>query len=135
MVGYFFGEDNSDRTMGIALIVFGVLFAPLVWVISRLLQKYINKSAKYITDETDEIYIFNDETLYIKQVSAKMQSEVTYAYDYLYKVTESATHYFLYISKMQCHIVPKNSVTEGDINTLTELLRRKLGNKFSIKRV
>ncbi len=133
LVGYFSGSDDADRAMGIAFMVFGVLFAPLVWVITLLLQKYLNKSAKYITDGTDEIYIFDDETLHIKQVSKRMQSESTYNYDFLYKVMENATHYFLYISKMQCHVVPKNSITEGDINALNELLRQKLGKKFSTK--
>lgn len=134
LVGYFLGTDGEDRAMGIALIVFGVLFAPLVWAVTSLVQKYFNKSAKYITDETDEIYIFDDETLQIKQVSKRMQSESTYTYDYLYKVMESATHYFLYISKIQCHVVPKNSITEGDINALNEHLRQKLEKKFSTKR-
>lgn len=134
IIGYLGREDELDSAMSIVLIVFGVLFTPIVWCVTMLLQKYINKTAKYITDETDEIYIFDEETLYIKQVSEKMQSESTYSYDYLYKVMESATHYFLYISKMQCHIVPKNSVTEGDINVLNDILRRKLGNKYSTKR-
>lgn len=134
LVGYFLGTDSEDRVLGIALAVFGVLFAPFIWVLSSIAQKNFNKSAKYITDETDEIYIFDNDTLYIKQVSKNMQSETTYNYDYLYKVIESATYYFLYISKRQCHIVPKNSITEGDINTLNECLQQKLGKKFSTKR-
>ncbi len=133
LVGCFMAEDNADRSTGIGLIVFGVLFTPLVWGVTLLLQKNINKSARYITDETDETYIFDDETLYIKQVSKRMQSESTYNYDYLYKVMESATHYFLYISKLQCHVVPKNTLVEGDLNVLNELLRLKLGNKFRCK--
>lgn len=134
LIGYFFGEDDADKTFAISLMVIGVLFAPLVWLISGILQKNINKSAKFITDETDEIYIFDDDKLYIKQVSAKMQSESTYAYDYLFRVVENATHYFLYISKMQCHIVPKDAVTEGTLNELNELLRVKLGQKFYFKK-
>lgn len=134
LIGYFAGEDEYDRIYGITMIVFGVLVVPLVWVVTRLLQKYVNKSAKFITDETDEVYEFYEETVRVKQVSTEMQADATYTYNYLYKVEESATHYFLYISKMQCHIVPKNSLTEGNLDELNERLRLKLGQRFRAKR-
>lgn len=134
LVGFFAGEDSADRASAIVLIVFGALFVPLVLLVTFILQKVINKSAKYITDETDEVYVFDEEKLYIKQSSKNMQSEATYGYDYLYKVMESATHYFLYISKTQCHIIPKNSATEGNLTELSELLRQKLGKRHIVKR-
>lgn len=134
LIGYFCAEDNSDKVLGIFFMVLGVIFAPLVWLLTTVLQKSLNKSATYITDNTDEVYEFDEEKIHIQQKSDKFQSDSVYKYEYFYKVFETKTHYFVYISKMQCHIIPKNSIVEGTVEELNELLKRYLGKKFKSKR-
>lgn len=129
--GFIFPEDDADRTMGIALIVVAVLITPLTWLLTRLIQRGMDKSASYIVLDTDEVYAFDDEKVTIIQTNEQFNSNLTAKYGYFYKVKETATHYYFYISKAQCHVVPKSSITEGSIEELNALLLSKLGAKFA----
>ncbi len=128
--GIVFGEDEADRTMGIALIVVAVLITPLSWLLTRLIQRGLDKSAAFISGDTDEVYAFDDEKVSIIQTNAQFNSNLTAKYAYFYQVKETATHYYLYISKAQCHVLPKASITEGTVEELNGLLLTNLGTKF-----
>lgn len=128
--GFVFPEDDSDKIMGIALIVVGVIFTPLVWLFTRLIQRGLDKSASFISGNTDEVYAFDEEKVVIIQTGEQFSSNLTAKYAYFYKVKETLTHYFLYISKAQCHVVPKSSLTEGSIGELNEILLKNLGDKY-----
>lgn len=131
IVGYVFAEDQADKWMGIFLMAMSVLFLPLVWLACILLQKFRNRSAAFITRETDEIYRFDEEKLCLEQTSGdEFKSTETVKYSFLYKVNETATHYFVYISKMLCHVVPKSGLKEGTVEDLNAILSAALGNKF-----
>lgn len=127
---FVFPEDDSDRTMGIALIVIAVLITPLTWILTRFIQRGLDKSSSFITGDTDEVYTFDEEKVTIIQNGAQFNSNLTAKYAYFYKVKETATHYYLYISKMQCHVVPKVSIIEGTVEELNGLLLYNLGAKF-----
>ena len=58
---------NSDMSFGIAMIVFGVLFAPLCIMLTRLLQKKVDKSMSVMSEETYEIYTFDENFFTIVQ--------------------------------------------------------------------
>lgn len=53
VAGIVFREDSSDFAAGIGLIVLGVLVTPIGYFLSRFLQKRIDNSATYISDNTD----------------------------------------------------------------------------------
>ena len=131
IIGLLAGEDSEDMYYAIFCLVVGVLFTPLVMLLSAVIQKSINKSASYISDHTDETYIFDEDKITVTQEKGEEFSAVTTAkYSYLYKVIENKGYYFLYISKMQCHVIDKQSITSGSLEELNVLLSNNLGVRF-----
>ncbi len=131
--GFVFPEDGADMVFGIVMISFGVLFTPAVWLLARLFQRNLDKSATYIAGNTEETYTFSENGIEILQVNEQFRSWTSAKFPYLYKVNETATHYFLYISKAQCHVIPKAALTEGSLEELNALLSFNLGVKFKRK--
>lgn len=122
---------SGDAAMGIFLISFGFLFYPIVCIIVRLIQNRLDKSMSIMSDETIETYVFTDSRFYLEQVRGECFRATTESdYSYFYKAIESATHYYLYMSKAQCHVVPKDSLAEGALGDLNFILASKLGKKF-----
>lgn len=134
LCGFFCSENNNDRNLAIAYIILSVLIFPLTYFIIMIGQLFENRFSKSVYDGTDEIYEFGKDGLQLKQTSDKLYCQSDYKYSYFYKVYETKTHYILYISLRQCHIVPKNSIVEGTVDELNELLNRNLGKKFKSKR-
>lgn len=131
ILGLVAGEDAEDRDVGIGLIIYGVLFAPLVWFITRLAQRHYDKSAAYISDDTVQTFKFDEERLYVEQERGDMfKSDLTAVYSYCYKVKESSTYYFIYVSSNQVLAVPKADIVEGDIDELDRIFSEKLGKKY-----
>lgn len=131
ILGMVFQEDSSDFAFGIFMIVVGVCFTPLTLLLTKLMQKRIDKSAVYINSDTVEIFVFDDEKITVKQSLNDVFSSVVEAkYSYLYKVIETDENYILYISKQLCHVADKRSITSGTLQELNSLLRNKLGDKF-----
>lgn len=131
VIGILFREDNSDLAFGITLTVFGVIFTPLVLLITKLIQRNFDKSMSLISDNTEEVYTFDENEITISQKRGEDYEAFTRAkYNYLFKVTETPTHYFLYISKAQCHVVDKTSLTQGTLIELNAHFINNLGQKF-----
>ena len=133
-----FGVLNleSDRIFGIAMIVFGLLFTPLCIVLTRLLQKKVDKSMSVMSEETLETYTFDENVFTIVQEKGESYRAETRAdYTYFNKVEENDTHYFLYLSSMQCHVIPKNSITEGTLEEFNGIMIEKLGLRFKRKKI
>lgn len=131
VIGLLLPEDESDKIFGIVMIVIGILFTPLCFLLTKLLQKNIDKSMSILSGETIETYRFYQDKLIITQNKGEEFEAVTTAkYSYLYQVEETATHYFLKISKMQSHVVNKSNLTQGTIEELNAILSSNLGVKF-----
>ena len=131
VVGLILPEDESDKVFGVVMIVIGILFTPLCFLFTKLLQKNIDKSMSILSNETTEIYQFYQDKLVISQSKGEDFEAVTTAkYSYLYQVEETSTHYFLKISKMQSHVVNKANLTQGTIEELNAILYANLGVKF-----
>lgn len=54
-------------------------------------------------------------------------------YSYIYKAREDKNYFYLYISKMQSHVIDKSSITQGTLEEATALLKTNLGYKFNNK--
>ncbi len=122
---------NDEVELGIFLIVFGVIFAPLLVLFASIGQKNSVKTMPLVSDETKETYIFDeDKVTILQQLRDDYYGSIITKYMYLFNVTETATHYFLYISRNHAHVVPKDSLVEGSLEQLNEIFLRQLGNKF-----
>lgn len=126
--------DAEDLSYGIFLLVVGVLFMPLVWVLTKIIQRSLDRSMSIMSSETEEIYTFEEDYIKIDSRRGDEYHGFTEAkYTYLYRVIENDKFYFLYISKAQCHVVDKASLTVGTLVELNSLLRAQLGPKFKSK--
>ena len=126
-----FAEDVSDTILGIILICFGAMFAPLVKLLTNSMQKKLNKSMNILSSDTVQIFQFYPDKLVITQRKGdEYEATTTAKYSYLYKVEETVSTYFLFISKMQSHVVNKADLTEGTLGDLNEILKANLGDKF-----
>lgn len=132
VLGVLTPEDMSDVVFGVIMMVFGVLFTPLALLLTKLMQKKLDKSMSILSEETQEIFQFYPDKLVITQRKGEEFEAVTTAkYSYLYKVEETQTHYFLKISKVQSHVVSKENLTQGTIEELNTILYANLGTSFT----
>lgn len=128
-----FSEDGLF--LGIFFTAFGLLYIPIVWLLTKVIQKRRNKTMYILSEETLETFTFTEDKVFIEEVKGeKYKAFVETTYDYFYRIDETATHYFLYISKVQSHVVPKCDIKEGTIEELNTLLFNNLGPKFNMQK-
>lgn len=129
-------DDDSSYVLGITIISCGVLFLPLCLLMVFIGQKNAAKQMPLLSAAPIATFTFEDDKFYIEEVKGDTYRGTTEAvYDYFNKVYETETHYFLYISQTQCHVLPKKDIVEGSAEELTTLLFRNLGpRKFVLKK-
>lgn len=134
VVGIVFKEDSSDFASGVGLIVFGVLITPLGYLLTLFLQKRNDKAATYISDDTEEVYLFDEQFITLTQTRGDVFTSTLKArYSYIYKASEDKNYFYLYISKMQSHVIDKSSLTQGTLGEAAALLKTNLGDRFKSK--
>lgn len=126
--------EEPDLIFGIVMITFGVLFTPLCILLTFAMQKKMNKTMTVLSEDTTETYIFDEEKFSIKNEKGDDYKAITIAkYNHFYKVISTPTHYMLYISAQQCHVLPKDSLVEGSLEELDRIFNRNLHEKFISK--
>lgn len=131
VVNAIFPEDAWQQTYGICFIAVGVLFYPLVILLTNIFQKKINKTMPLMSSETKETYqFFEDRVIIIQRKGEEYEGTTNARYSYLYSVEETRDSYFLLISKMQAHVVNKADLTQGSVEELNQILSLNLGDKF-----
>ncbi len=127
-------SSEPDLVFGIVMIVIGVLFTPLCIWITSCVQKRIDKSMSIMSENTVETYVFDEDQFSIKQEKGEEYKAITVAkYSYFHKVVSTPQYYMLYLSKMQCHVLPKESIVGGSLEELDKILNRNLHEKFVSK--
>lgn len=124
-------EMESDTVLGIMMIALGVLFLPLIFLLSKWLQKIMNKSLKVMNSETINYFRFDESRIFQEMIRGneyKATSESSYTM--LYKAYETQSHFFMYISNRQVHIIPKKDFITGTPQELTNIFSARLGKKF-----
>lgn len=131
LLGFFMILNGEDLSIGITLIVLGILYIPLVILLTKFFQKRLDKSMSIMSSETKCNYLFTDEGITIDENKNDEFSCVIKAkYNYLYKVIETKDSYLLYISKMQLHVFFKNEIVEGTVDELNMIFKNRLGSHF-----
>ena len=126
-----FAEDTSDMVLGTLLIIFGLAFGPLVKLISHFMQKKLNNSMSILSPDTVQVFQFYPDKLVITQRKGdEYEATTTARYSYLYKVEETVSNYFLYISKVQTHVINKCDLVQGSLSELNGIFAANLGAKF-----
>lgn len=128
-------DEEPDVVFGAVFVAFGVLFTPLCILLSISMQKKVNKTMSIMSDQTNETYIFDSEGFCIIQTKGEDYRAETHAkYSYFHKVVSTSTHYYLYLSAQQCHVLAKDSLVEGSLADLDGILSNNLASKFVVKK-
>ncbi|MGM9970559.1 MAG: YcxB family protein [Anaeroplasma sp.] len=126
-----FNIIDGDLTGFIIWVSVGILYIPLVILLTKIIQKKSNKTLSLLSVQTKERYEFDNESIIIKQEKGDdYYSETRAKYNYLFKALETKDDFILYISNVQAHVIPKGKIIEGSVGELREILRRNLNDKF-----
>lgn len=94
-------DEGEDLFNGIYLISFGVLFFPLVFLLTKIVQKFVNKSMSIMSSDTSETFQFYPDRLIITQKKqaygaeeSEYESTTSATYAYLYSAEETCDRYF-----------------------------------------
>lgn len=129
------GEAQSDKDAGITYIVCGVLLTPFVYGILYINQQNIAKTAPFFSDETKEIYTFNEEYMTVTQIREGVFEDTLKAkYSFFYQVREDKKYFYFLVSQGQCYVIDKASITQGTIEEFKELLKTTLTIKYKPKK-
>lgn len=94
-------------------------------------QNDSQKSHSILNAETVQDFEFYDDHYTSRMNSGDMYNALSTArYCYLFKVVETKTHYFLYVSDSQAEVVDKLGLVEGSLQELNDIFARNLGEKF-----
>ncbi len=127
-------EDGADLAVGISMIVLGVAFTPITYFLALFIQSRNDKTAIFISPETEEVYTFDERSITVVQTRGELLSSTLRAqYAYIYRAYEDKNYYYLYISRIQVHVIDKASLTQGTLGELNALLSANLGNRFKMK--
>ena len=125
--GIAMAEDTANVSTGIFLIVVGVIFTPLMLVLIAFGQINIAKTSPFLSRPTKEIYRFTQDGIeHLQKKGESFFSQTKADYTYFYKIISTPTHYLMYISNRQCHIMDKSHITQGSCEELDEILTRKM---------
>lgn len=115
----------EDYVTAIGYAIFFILFPIFTIIFAKIYQKNIDKSLKIMSDETRERFEFlNGKVTIIQQKGEDFNCVTEANFSYFYKVIETKTHYILYISKAQCHIIKKENIVEGSLQELNEMFKQ-----------
>lgn len=127
---------EPDIVFGATIIAFGTLFLPLVYLLSIFFQRIINKSMKIMNTETTNYFRFDENKIYQEMIRGdeyKATSESSYKM--LHKAYETKSHFFMYISNMQTHVIPKKDIVSGTPQELANIFSAALGKKFKVLKI
>jgi len=121
-----------DFGISFRVFLFSVgLLLPIGFLLPFLFVKRSYKTMKVMSDDTYNYFRLEEEKCYDSATKGEnVKSSSEYTYDMFYKVFETRTHFFLYISKMQAFVLPKADIITGTADMLRDLFVRKLGKKF-----
>ncbi|NCA97157.1 MAG: YcxB family protein [Bacteroidia bacterium] len=125
------GIDYAQKMNdGITIIGIGLFFFPFILLVIFVSQKINIKSMFLLSNETINVFEFDDNKFTIIQTKGDSYKSTTESdYSIFYKVIETNTLFLFYISNAACHVVPKKDIIEGTIEDLREVLINNLPEK------
>ncbi len=115
----------SNLIFGIVLLIVGVCYYPLTKWFAKKYQNKIDSSMSILSSETEEVYKFDEDKLFIFVTKGEdYRSAVETNYKYINNIVETDEHYFLYISKIQCHVLNKKDLVSGSLEELNKIFEK-----------
>lgn len=126
----------SDLIFGIVLLIVGVLYYPMTKWVAKRYQNKINKTMSLLSGETEEVFKFDDEKIFIYTTKGEdYRSAVETNYKYINNIVETNDHYLLYVSKVQCHVLDKKDLVSGSFEELNKIFQKHFGDERFVREV
>lgn len=123
--------DDPDVAFGVALIVVGVLFTPACILMTFAIVAANNRKMPLLSDDTTETYTFDpDGMTLVQRKGADYESTTRARYNCFNKAVSTRTHYYLYLSAQQCHVICKADIVQGSTEDLDAIFARSFGIRF-----
>lgn len=127
VISYYTYDLDQPVIPLLALMVFLMLFMTVyMWFIMPLIGYKL--SAKLYS--IDNYFTWYEDHFTVKVDSEDVSSTSNYTYEGLLKACEYQDSLYLYVTKNQAHLVPKDSFTKGTWNELKAILINELGDRF-----
>lgn len=127
--------EEPDTFLAVFFFVFAVAFTPFCLWLTYVAVKRQSQSMPSLSDDTVQTFLFDSHQVTITvQRGDDFHSEIVAKYNYFYKIEESSTHFFLYISKNQSHILPKSDLVEGSLDELKTIFAKNMGVNYKIRK-
>lgn len=131
IIGLIWGEDKEDFVYAMYCVCFAILFYPIYLGIYAITSKFIKPNLAMMSAETEQQFQFFEDKFMCSQIKGEEFSDFMQAkYPMLFKVVETASQYFLYITRVQCYVINKADITAGSVDELNNILTNNLGEKF-----
>lgn len=126
LIKFFYPEEESEKYFGIIFaIVFGLGFPVLCFGMMKFMVWLQLRSSKFISEETKIDYRFDSDIIFYYMEKPGMKMTCEWSWDLCHKAYETKEYFYIYISNMQAHIVPKKDIISGTSQELTEILHSK----------
>lgn len=123
--GIIFGFDFMIAVLLILLIVLGMLMSYLIIFAPK---NYYKTAEKIVANMT--VYRFTSEYLDIESKNELSSGKSVIRYDSFYKIYETDSDLYLYISNSQAYMVPKSDIPTNVMEQLRTIFESKLGKKY-----
>lgn len=135
IVGMVLGEDSSDFSSGLVLLILGAMLPCIFFITLIFAQRAQNRSMSLLGNDTEMVYTFDERQVTIHQSKGEEFDGITRAtYSFLWRVEETRTQYFLYVARGQMYVIDKSSITKGSIEELNSYFMSNIGYKYRQKR-
>lgn len=124
-----FEEDKataiSDLIFAIVLLGVGFAYYPLTKWFAKKYQNKVNKTMSLLSKETEEVFKFDEDKIFMFTTKGDdYRSAVETNYKYINNIVETEEYYFLYVSKVQCHVLKKKDLVSGTLEELNKIFEK-----------
>lgn len=104
---------------------------PLLMLLTLALAgKWHLKTNKMYASMKNVYYRFDRNTLFSETVNPNLKTTLETGWDNVYRIYESKTSFYIYISNLQAFIIPKADIVTGQPEELSRMFGELAGNKL-----
>ncbi len=116
--------DNKALVFGIILVVFGLVFYPVMKISGKRSQQNADNESSS-NNTVREIFEFTASEITIEAIGQnEISSTNKLSYQNLLKIVETEKYFYVFITAQQAYVIPKTSLIEGSFNELIGYLNQ-----------
>ncbi|WP_391574272.1 YcxB family protein [Cohnella sp.] len=126
LLAFLDGEPSPAYTLWAVAIVTPFLMLLLLALAGR---RHL-KTNKMYASMKNIYYRFDRSSLFCETVDPRLKTTLETDWDNVYRIYESKTSFYIYISNLQAFIIPKADIVTGRPNELSEMLEQLIGKRL-----